>query len=145
MGKLLKQQYNFDLDYEKEYFLKPFEIRLIKDGLKTIVIVPEGIHYNRVIHINGMALVVYRTFKKSLRKLSRDEFEKFGVKYGKIPAECEHPEFIRPYYGHIISSCVSGWADALRFYIEENQDCDWNIDKPYTMVEFSLHSNSKVY
>lgn len=131
------------VDYEKEYFLKPFEKRLIKEGLKTIVIVPEGVRYNKVIHMNGMSAIVHRTFKKPLRKLSRDEFEKFGVKYGTIEASCEHPEFVRPYYGHIISSAVSGWADALRFYIEENPDCDWNIDKPYTMVEFSLHWLSK--
>ena len=133
------------IDYEKEYFLKPFEKLLIQDGLKTIVIVPDGVYYNRVIHMNGMSAVVHRTFKKSLRNLSRDEFEKFGVKYGTIEASCDHPEFIRPYYGHSISSDVNGWVDALRFYIEENPDCGWNIDKPYTMVEFSLHSNSKVY
>lgn len=129
-------------DYEAEYFLKPFEVEMIKDHAKTIVIVPDGVKFNTIIHMNGLAAKVVRKFKKSLRKLSKEEAKKFGVKWGTIPASCDHPEFEVQYYGNTMSSDVYGTYDAFKFYIEENPDRGWNIDKPYNMVEFELHHSS---
>lgn len=126
---------SFMIDYELEYnCLKPFEIEWLKSGRKTIVMVPKGVHYNNVIHLHGMSFIVKRKFSKSFRDFTADEVELYGVNIGTIDASCEHPEFRCPYYGNIISTEVTGWKDAIRYYYENNAEHGINMTTIYDFV-----------
>lgn len=127
------------INYELEYnCLKPFEIDWLKSGRKTIVMVPTGVRYNRVIHLHGMSFLVKGKFSKAFCNFTNDEAKLYGVNFGTIHASCEHPEFRRPYYGNIISTEVNGWKDALRYYYENNDEheIDMTTEYDFVLVEY---------
>ena len=89
---------------------------------------------NNIFFINGMDLKVIHVYhNRKLSKLTDIGRMMFGCRNGFIRPDCEHPEFICPYYGTTFNSGTKNFKEALKEYCDETKHYDLN--KEYTFIE----------
>lgn len=86
-------------DLLDDWFLTDEEVRYIKSGEKTVLIVPNSYpKFAKIMHFNGISFAVEEKLKPMTANVFMNDVKlhkhrmSFGVKQYIIPASCEHPE-----------------------------------------------------